>query len=98
MNPRIAGTDEGITRKGIDVLIALDVSKSMLAQDLQPNRLERAKQLIINLMNKMPNDRIGLVLFAGKAYLQMPLTTDHNTDGYLYQLLVQVRLHNKERE
>ena len=78
MNPRKAGTDEGITRKGIDVVIALDVSKSMLAQDLQPNRLERAKQLIINLINEMPNDRIGLVLFAGKAYLQMPLTTDHN--------------------
>lgn len=78
MNPRIAGTDEGINRKGIDVVIALDVSKSMLAQDLQPNRLERAKQMILNLMNEMPNDRIGLVLFAGKAYLQMPLTTDHN--------------------
>jgi Ca-activated chloride channel family protein len=78
MNPRKAGTDEGITRKGIDVVIALDVSKSMLAQDIQPNRLERAKQLVINLMNGMPNDRIGLVLFAGKAYLQMPLTSDHN--------------------
>ena len=78
MNPRKAGTDESINRKGIDVVIALDVSKSMLAQDLQPSRLDRAKQLIINLMNEMPNDRIGLVLFAGKAYLQMPLTTDHN--------------------
>lgn len=78
MNPRKAGTDESIKRKGIDVVIALDVSKSMLAQDLQPNRLERAKQLVINLMNEMPNDRIGLVLFAGKAYLQMPLTTDYN--------------------
>jgi Ca-activated chloride channel family protein len=78
MNPRKAGTDESITRKGIDVVIAMDVSKSMLAQDLQPNRLERAKQLVLNLMSKMPNDRIGLVLFAGKAYLQMPLTTDHS--------------------
>lgn len=78
MNPRKPGIDEGITRNGIDVVIALDVSKSMLAQDLQPSRLERAKQLVLNLMSKMPNDRIGLVLFAGKAYLQMPLTTDHN--------------------
>jgi Ca-activated chloride channel family protein len=78
MNPQKAGADESITRKGIDVVIALDVSKSMLAQDLQPSRLERAKQLVLNLMNQMPNDRIGLVLFAGKAYLQMPLTTDHN--------------------
>jgi Ca-activated chloride channel family protein len=49
----------------------------MLAADLQPSRLERAKQFVSRLMNAMPNDRIGLVLFAGKAYMQMPLTTDH---------------------
>ena len=77
MDLRKPGGTEGISRKGIDVVIALDVSKSMLATDLAPNRLERAKQLILKLMNTMPNDRIGLVLFAGKAYLQMPLTTDH---------------------
>jgi Ca-activated chloride channel family protein len=77
MDLRKPGDAEGINRKGIDVVIALDVSKSMLATDLAPNRLERAKQLIGKLMNVMPNDRIGLVLFAGKAYLQMPLTTDH---------------------
>jgi Ca-activated chloride channel family protein len=77
MDLRKPGDAEGINRKGIDVVIALDVSKSMLATDLAPNRLERAKQLIGKLMAAMPNDRIGLVLFAGKAYLQMPLTTDH---------------------
>lgn len=77
MNLRKAGDTDGVNRKGIDVVIALDVSNSMLAADLQPNRLERAKQFISKLMNTMPNDRIGLVLFAGKAYLQMPLTTDH---------------------
>ncbi len=77
MDLRKPGGAEGINRKGIDVVIALDVSKSMLATDLAPNRLERAKQLIGKFMNAMPNDRIGLVLFAGKAYLQMPLTTDH---------------------
>jgi Ca-activated chloride channel family protein len=77
MNLRKPGDADGISRKGIDVVIALDVSKSMLATDLQPNRLERAKQFIGKLMNAMPNDRIGLVLFAGKAYMQMPLTTDH---------------------
>jgi Ca-activated chloride channel family protein len=77
MNPRKPGGEDNITRKGIDVVIALDVSKSMLASDLEPSRLERAKQLIIKLMDKMPNDRIGLVVFAGKAYLQMPLTVDH---------------------
>ncbi|MBL7742475.1 MAG: VWA domain-containing protein [Chitinophagaceae bacterium] len=77
MNLRKAGATDGVNRKGIDVVIALDVSNSMLAADLQPNRLERAKQFISKLMSTMPNDRIGLVLFAGKAYLQMPLTTDH---------------------
>ena len=77
MDLRKPGGAEGINRKGIDVMIALDVSKSMMATDLAPNRLERAKQLIGKLMTAMPNDRIGLVLFAGKAYLQMPLTTDH---------------------
>jgi Ca-activated chloride channel family protein len=66
-----------IKRNGIDVMIALDVSKSMLAQDIQPNRLERAKQLIGRLIDLLPNDRIGIVVFAGKAYLQMPLTGDH---------------------
>ena len=81
MDLRKPGDTEGINRKGIDVVIALDVSKSMLATDLAPNRLERAKQLIGKLMNAMPNDRIGLVLFAGKAYLQMPLTTDHGAAG-----------------
>jgi Ca-activated chloride channel homolog len=76
-NLRKPGGGEGITRKGIDVVIALDVSRSMLATDLSPNRLERAKQTMLKLMNQMPNDRIALVLFAGKAYLQMPLTVDH---------------------
>jgi Ca-activated chloride channel family protein len=77
MNPRKPGASDGITRKGIDVAIALDVSKSMLAKDLQPDRLARAKQFIVKLINEMPNDRIALIVFAGKAYLQMPLTVDH---------------------
>jgi Ca-activated chloride channel family protein len=76
-NLRRPGNAENISRKGIDVVIALDVSKSMLATDLSPNRLERAKQMILKLMDQMPNDRIALVLFAGKAYMQMPLTIDH---------------------
>lgn len=76
MNPRKPGAS-GNDRKGIDLAITLDVSKSMLATDLQPNRMERAKQFINKLMDAMPDDRIALVLFAGKAYLQMPLTIDH---------------------
>jgi Ca-activated chloride channel family protein len=77
MNLRRPADSDSLSRKGIDVVIAMDVSKSMLATDLQPSRLERAKQFVTRLMNEMPNDRIALVLFAGKAYMQMPLTTDH---------------------
>ena len=76
-NPRKSLGNSPVNRKGIDVMIALDVSKSMLAQDVKPNRLERAKQLIAKLIDKLPEDRIGIVLFAGRAYLQMPLTNDH---------------------
>jgi Ca-activated chloride channel family protein len=66
-----------VKRKGVDIMIVLDVSKSMLAQDIKPNRLERAKQVVTKLMDKLADDRVGLILFAGHAYLQMPLTTDH---------------------
>ncbi len=66
-----------VRRNGMDVMIALDVSRSMLAQDVQPSRLDRAKQLLYRLIDKLPDDRIGMVVFAGKAYLQLPLTTDH---------------------
>ncbi|MCO5287444.1 MAG: VWA domain-containing protein [Chitinophagaceae bacterium] len=67
-----------ITKSGKDIIVALDVSKSMLATDIQPDRLERAKQVIARVINAFPDDRIGLVVFAGRAYLQMPLTIDHD--------------------
>lgn len=76
-NLRSSKGSEKVNRNGIDVMIALDVSKSMMAQDIKPNRLERAKQLLGKLIDKLSNDRIGIVIFAGKAYLQMPLTGDH---------------------
>jgi Ca-activated chloride channel family protein len=69
---------EQVTRQGIDVMIALDVSKSMLARDVQPDRLQRSRMLVTKLIDKLQNDRVGLVLFAGRAYLQMPLTADHS--------------------
>ncbi|MEP6727081.1 MAG: VWA domain-containing protein [Bacteroidota bacterium] len=71
------GVADTVNRKGVDVMVALDVSNSMMAEDIKPTRLERAKQMVTKLMDKMDNDRIGLVLFAGRAYMQMPLTTDH---------------------
>lgn len=72
------GEMEQVQRKGVDVVIAMDVSKSMLADDIKPNRLERARQMVYKLMDQLPDDRIALVLFAGRAYMQMPLTTDHS--------------------
>lgn len=77
INPLRPGSMDKVERKGIDVMIALDVSNSMLAEDIKPNRLERAKQLVNRLISQLPDERIGLILFAGRAYLQMPLTTDH---------------------
>jgi Ca-activated chloride channel family protein len=70
-------SSQKISRKGTDIMIALDVSKSMLAQDIQPSRLERAKQVVSKIIDNSPDDKIGLVIFAGRAYLQMPLTVDH---------------------
>jgi len=68
---------EKVKRKGIDLMICLDVSNSMLAQDIRPNRLERAKQAISKLTDKLEGDRIGLIVFAGRAYTQLPITTDY---------------------
>jgi Ca-activated chloride channel family protein len=70
------GTTENVTRKGVDIMLVLDVSKSMLADDIKPSRLEKAKQFLTKLLDRLKEDRTGLILFAGRAYLQMPLTTD----------------------
>jgi len=75
-NFQTPGGGENIRRQGLDVMIALDVSKSMMATDIQPNRLEKAKLLVNRLIDKLENDQIGLVLFAGRAFLQAPLTPD----------------------
>ena len=67
-----------VNRDGIDVMIALDVSNSMLAEDIKPNRLERAKQIVSKIIDRLSDNRIGIVIFAGRAYVQMPMTTDHS--------------------
>lgn len=76
-NPQIGSKLVKGERKGIDIMIALDVSNSMLAEDIQPNRLEKAKQAISKLIDKLKNDRIGIIVFAGKAYTQLPITSDY---------------------
>lgn len=77
--PQMGTKMEKIQRKGIDVMIALDVSKSMLSQDVVPSRLEKSKLLVQTLLKKLDGDRVGLVIFAGNAYLQMPLTVDYSS-------------------
>ena len=77
-NPQIGSKQEKVKRQGIDVVIALDVSKSMLAEDVQPNRLARAKNFISNFVDQLKNDRLAIVVFAGRAYLQMPLSVDYS--------------------
>lgn len=76
VDPQIGSKVEKVKRKGVDLVICLDVSNSMLAEDIKPNRLERAKQAISKLVDKLESDRIGLVVFAGKAFVQLPITTD----------------------
>lgn len=66
-----------VKREGADIMLCLDVSNSMLAEDLKPNRLERAKQAIEKMVDKLEGDRIGMIVFAGEAYVQLPITTDY---------------------
>lgn len=75
-DPQFGSKLEKVKRKGAEIIIALDVSNSMLAEDIKPNRLERAKQAISKLIDEMENDRIGLIVFAGDAYIQVPVTSD----------------------
>ncbi|MCX6250414.1 MAG: VWA domain-containing protein [Bacteroidetes bacterium] len=75
--PQTGSKLEKVHRKGIDLVFALDVSNSMLAMDIKPSRLERAKQDISRLIDRLEGDRIGMILFAGKAYIQLPITSDY---------------------
>ena len=76
--PQSSTNWEESTTEGIDIILAMDISGSMLAQDLKPNRLESSKNVAIDFISKRINDRIGLVIFAGESFTQCPLTTDHN--------------------
>ncbi|MEA3477469.1 MAG: VWA domain-containing protein [Bacteroidota bacterium] len=76
-NPQTGSRLEKVQRKGIDIMIALDVSNSMLAQDIQPDRLSRSKQAISMLIDQLEGDRLGIIIFAGNAYTQLPVTTDY---------------------
>ncbi|HBK82250.1 MAG TPA: BatB protein, partial [Flavobacterium sp.] len=82
-NPRVGTKLETIKRDGIDIVFALDVSKSMLAEDIAPNRLEKSKQIINQIINNLQGDRIGLIAYAASAYPILPMTSDYSI-GKMY--------------
>ncbi|MDZ7845379.1 MAG: VWA domain-containing protein [Owenweeksia sp.] len=77
VNPRVGTRLETVKREGVDLVFALDVSKSMLAEDIRPNRLEKARQIISRTLDKLVSDRVGIIIYAGRAYPQLPITTDY---------------------
>jgi len=76
-NPKMGTKLKTVKREGVDVVFALDVSKSMLAEDIAPNRLEKAKQIISKTIDKLGSDRVGIIIYAGNSYPLLPITTDH---------------------
>jgi len=78
VNPKMGTKMETVKRQGIDIVFAIDISKSMLAEDIAPNRLEKTKQLVSQIINQFGNDRVGIVGYAGSAYPVLPMTTDYS--------------------
>ena len=77
VNPKMGSKLKTVKREGVDVVFALDVSRSMLAEDIAPNRLEKAKQIISKTIDNLGSDRIGIIIYAGNSYPLLPITTDH---------------------
>lgn len=85
--PQIGSKMVEVKRRGIDIIIAIDCSSSMLAEDIKPNRLERAKYELSSLIDKLKADRVGIIAFAGTAFLQSPLTLDYNAAKMLLDII-----------
>ncbi len=77
INPKIGTKLETVKREGVDIVFAVDVSKSMLAEDIAPSRLDKAKQLVTQIINNLASDRVGIIAYAGRAYPQLPITSDY---------------------
>ena len=77
VNPKIGTKLETVRSQGVDIVFAVDVSKSMLAEDIAPNRLDKSKQLVTQIINSLASDRVGIIAYAGKAFPQLPITTDY---------------------
>jgi Ca-activated chloride channel homolog len=77
VNPKVGTKLETVKREGVDIVFAVDVSKSMLAEDIAPSRIEKSKQLVTQIINNLASDRVGIIAYAGKAFPQLPITTDY---------------------
>ncbi|MDF1517030.1 MAG: VWA domain-containing protein, partial [Lutibacter sp.] len=77
VNPKMGTKLETVKREGVDIVFALDVSKSMVAEDIAPNRLEKAKQIITKIVENLGSDRVGIIIYAGNSYPLLPITTDY---------------------
>ena len=87
VNPKIGTQLETVKREGVDIVFAIDVSKSMLAEDIAPNRLEKSKRLVSAIINQLANDRIGIIAYAAQAIPQLPITTDYGAAKMFLQAL-----------
>ncbi len=87
VNPKIGTQLETVKREGVDIVFAIDVSKSMLAEDIAPNRLEKSKRLVSAIINKLVSDRIGIIAYAARAIPQLPITTDYGAAKMFLQAL-----------
>ena len=87
VNPKMGTKLETVKREGIDIIFAIDVSKSMLAEDVAPNRLEKSKQLVSQIINKLGNDRIGIIAYSGNAFPVLPITTDYGVAKMFLQTM-----------
>ncbi|MDQ5930323.1 MAG: Ca-activated chloride channel [Bacteroidota bacterium] len=87
VNPKIGTKTETVKREGIDIVFAMDVSKSMLAEDIAPSRLEKSKQLVSQIINQLGSDRIGIVAYAGSAFPVLPITTDYSVAKMFLQTM-----------
>ncbi|MCG1035180.1 VWA domain-containing protein [Polaribacter sargassicola] len=85
VNPKMGTKLQTVKREGVDIVFALDVSKSMLAEDIAPNRLEKAKQIISKTIDKLGSDRVGIIVYAGNSYPLLPITTDHGAANMFLQ-------------
>lgn len=87
VNPKIGTQLETVKREGVDIVFAIDVSKSMLAEDIAPNRLEKSKRLVSAILNQLTSDRVGIIAYAAQAIPQLPITTDYGAAKMFLQAL-----------